>query len=141
MYKILKLNNIASEGLSVFENSDYHLGDEVSAPDAILLRSFNMHEMDIPESVKTIGRAGSGVNNIPIDKLSELAIPVFNAPGANANAVKELALAAILITARKIHRAIDYVHKLKASDNLKNDIESAKKQYVGYELPNKTSNA
>ena len=138
MYKILKLNNIAPEGLDVFENGDYHLGDEVTAPDAILVRSFNMHEMDIPESVKAIGRAGSGVNNIPIDKLSELAIPVFNAPGANANAVKELALAAILITARNIHRAIDYVHNLKPSNNLKNDIESAKKQYVGYELPNKT---
>jgi len=129
---------MAPEGLDVFGNGDYHLGDEVTAPDAILLRSFNMHEMDIPESVKAIGRAGSGVNNIPIDKLSELAIPVFNAPGANANAVKELALAAILITARNIHRAIDYVHNLKSSDNLKNDIESAKKQYVGYELPNKT---
>ena len=138
MYKILKLNNMAPEGLDVFGNGDYHLGDEVTAPDAILLRSFNMHEMDIPESVKAIGRAGSGVNNIPIDKLSKLAIPVFNAPGANANAVKELALAAILITARNIHRAIDYIHNLKSSDNLKNDIESAKKQYVGYELPNKT---
>ena len=138
MYKILKLNNMAPEGLDVFGNGDYHLGDEVTAPDAILLRSFNMHEMDIPVSVKAIGRAGSGVNNIPIDKLSKLAIPVFNAPGANANAVKELALAAILITARNIHRAIDYVHNLKSSDNLKNDIESAKKQYVGYELPNKT---
>ena len=138
MYKILKLNNMAPEGLDVFGNGDYHLGDEVTAPDAILLRSFNMHEMDIPESVKAIGRAGSGVNNIPIDKLSELAIPVFNAPGANANAVKELALAAILITARNIHRAIDYVHNLKPSNNLKNDIESAKKQYIGYELPNKT---
>ena len=138
MYKILKLNNIASEGLSVFENGYYHLGDEVTSPDAILLRSFNMHEMDIPESVQAIGRAGSGVNNIPIDKLSELAIPVFNAPGANANAVKELALAAILIAARNIHRAMDYIHNLKSSDNLKSDIESAKKQYVGYELPNKT---
>jgi len=138
MYKILKLNNIASEGLSVFENGDYHLGDEVTSPDAILLRSFNMHEIDIPESVQAIGRAGSGVNNIPIDKLSELAIPVFNAPGANANAVKELALAAILIAARNIHRAMDYIHNLKRSDNLKNDIESVKKQYIGYELPNKT---
>ena len=138
MYKILKLNNIASEGLSVFENGYYHLGDEVTSPDAILLRSFNMHEIDIPESVQAIGRAGSGVNNIPIDKLSELAIPVFNAPGANANAVKELALAAILIAARNIHRAMDYIHNLKSSDNLKSDIESAKKQYVGYELPNKT---
>ena len=138
MYKILKLNNIASEGLSVFENGDYHLGDEVTSPDAILLRSFNMHEMDIPKSVQAIGRAGSGVNNIPIDKLSELAIPVFNAPGANANAVKELALAAILIAARNIHRAMDYIHNLKSSDNLKSDIESVKKQYVGYELPNKT---
>ena len=138
MYKILKLNNIASEGLSVFENGDYHLGDKVTSPDAILLRSFKMHEMDIPKSVQAIGRAGSGVNNIPIDKLSELAIPVFNAPGANANAVKELALAAILIAARNIHRAMDYIHNLKSSDNLKSDIESAKKQYVGYELPNKT---
>jgi len=138
MYKILKLNNIASEGLSVFDNNEYHLGDKVTSPDAILLRSFNMHEMDIPKSIKAVARAGSGVNNIPIDKLSKLAIPVFNAPGANANAVKELTLAAILIAARNIHRAMDYVHNLKSSDNLKSDIESSKKQYVGYELPNKT---
>ena len=138
MYKILKLNNISSEGLSVFEHGDYHLGDQVTSPDAILLRSFNLHEMNIPKSVKAIGRAGSGVNNIPIDKLSELSIPVFNAPGANANAVKELTLAAILIAARNIHRAIDYVHNLKSLDTLKSDIEFAKKQYVGYELPNKT---
>tara|TARA_B100001750_G_scaffold129958_1_gene103320 strand:- start:6462 stop:7646 length:1185 start_codon:yes stop_codon:yes gene_type:complete len=138
MYKILKLNNIAHEGLLKFNSKKYHIGDEVTSPDAILLRSYNMHEIDIPTNLLAVGRAGSGVNNIPIEKMSKLAIPVFNAPGANANAVKELVLAAILISARNIHRAINYVNTLKNSENLKSDVESAKKEYVGFELPNKT---
>jgi len=138
MYKILKLNNISEEGLQRFNSKKYHIGDEVSSPDAILLRSYNMHELDIPTNLLAVGRAGSGVNNIPIEKMSEMAIPVFNAPGANANAVKELVLAAILISARNIHSAINYVNTLKNSENLKSDVESAKKEYVGFELPNKT---
>ena len=97
-----------------------------------------MHEMDITRDLKAIGRAGSGVNNIPIDKYTEQAIPVFNAPGANSNAVKELVLASILIAARNIHSAIKYVESVKESDNLKGDIEYGKKAYVGFELPAKT---
>ena len=138
MYKILKLNNIAQEGLNVFGSNEYHCGDDVTNPDAIILRSFDIHEMDIPIALKAVGRAGSGVNNIPIDKYTENAIPVFNAPGANSNAVKELVLASILITARNIHKAIKYVETVKHSENLKDDIEHGKKEYVGFELPTKT---
>ena len=138
MYKVLKLNNIAEEGLSVFDLDRFHCGDDVSNPDAIILRSFDMHDMDIPKDLKAVGRAGSGVNNIPIDKYTEQAIPVFNAPGANSNAVKELVLASILISARNIHSAIKYVESVKDSDDLKSDIEQGKKAYVGFELPTKT---
>ncbi len=109
MYKVLNLNNIAEEGLKVFNSERYHCGDDVTNPDAIILRSYDMHEMDIPKDLRAVGRAGSGVNNIPIDKYTEKAIPVFNAPGANSNAVKELVLASILIAARNIHSAIKYV--------------------------------
>ena len=138
MFKILKLNNIAKEGLKVFNSDDFHYGDDVTNPDAIILRSHDMHEMDISRDLKAVGRAGSGVNNIPIDKYTEQAIPVFNAPGANSNAVKELVLASILIAARNIHSAIKYVESVKESDNLKGDIEYGKKAYVGFELPAKT---
>ena len=138
MYKVLKLNNIAEEGLSVFDLDGFHCGDDVTNPDAIILRSFDMHDMDIPKNLKAVGRAGSGVNNIPIDKYTEQAIPVFNAPGANSNAVKELVLASILISARNIHSAIKYVESVKDSDDLKSDIEQGKKAYVGFELPTKT---
>ena len=137
MYKILKLNNIASKGLLSFDSNSYYIGDEVTSPDAILVRSYDMHEMEISPNLLAVGRAGTGVNNIPIEKMTKLAIPVFNAPGANANAVKELVIAAILISARNIHRAINYVNTLKDSENLKSEIESAKKEYVGFELPNK----
>jgi len=138
MYKILKLNNIAQEGLSVFNSSEYHCGEDVTNPDAIILRSYDIHEMNIPKDLKAVGRAGSGVNNIPIEKYTEHAIPVFNAPGANSNAVKELVLASILIAARNIHNAIKYVESVKNSENLKDDIEHGKKEYVGFELPTKT---
>ena len=138
MYKILKLNNIAQEGLSIFGSSEYHCGDNVTNPDAIILRSHDMHDMDISKDLKAVGRAGSGVNNIPIDIYTEHAIPVFNAPGANSNAVKELVLASILIAARNIHSAIKYVEMVKNSENLENDIEQGKKEYVGFELPTKT---
>ncbi|MBQ08240.1 MAG: 3-phosphoglycerate dehydrogenase [Gammaproteobacteria bacterium] len=138
MYKVLNLNNIAEEGLKVFNSERYHCGDDVTNPDAIILRSYDMHEMDIPKDLRAVGRAGSGVNNIPIDKYTEKAIPVFNAPGANSNAVKELVLASILIAARNIHSAIKYVELVKDSENLKSDIEHGKKAYVGFELPAKT---
>ncbi len=138
MYKILKLNNIADEGLNVFDSDGFHCGEDVTNPDAIILRSFDIHDMEIPKDLKTVGRAGSGVNNIPIEKYTEHAIPVFNAPGANSNAVKELVLASILISARNIHKAIKYVESVKESKDLKNDIEYGKKAYMGFELPAKT---
>ena len=122
MYKILKLNNIASDGLLSFDSNSYHIGDEVTSPDAILVRSYDMHEMEISPNLLAVGRAGTGVNNIPVEKMTKMAIPVFNAPGANANAVKELVLAAILISARNIYTAINYVNTLRNSENLKSEI-------------------
>jgi len=138
MYKVLKLNNIAIEGISTFPSDNYIVSNEISEPDAIILRSFDMHSMEIPSSLKAVGRAGSGVNNIPIKKLSDLAIPVFNAPGANSNAVKELVIAAILITARNIYQAIEFVEESEKPDDFKQRIELGKSKYIGYELPGKT---
>ena len=97
MPNILILNAIAKVGLDRFP-AGYNIGAKVTEPDGILVRSHNMHDMDIPASVKAIGRAGAGVNNIPVDKMSKRGAPVFNAPGANANAVKELVIAALLMT-------------------------------------------
>lgn len=139
MYKILTLNNIAVAGLRRLPRERYEVASEITHPDAIILRSHNMHDMEIPESVAVVGRAGAGVNNIPIDKLSELGVPVFNAPGANSNAVKELAIAGLLIAARNICSAWDYVQELQdAGDELDAKIEAGKKQFVGFELPGRT---
>ena len=93
MNKILTLNNISVAGLEKLPRDSYEIASEIQHPDAILLRSFKMHDMDIPESLKAVGRAGAGVNNIPVNKMSEKGVVVFNAPGANANAVKELVVA------------------------------------------------
>lgn len=136
MYKILTLNNIAEAGLRRLPRDRYEVANEVAEPDAILLRSQNMHSMEIPTSVEAIGRAGAGTNNIPVDQLSERGIPVFNAPGANANAVKELAIAGMLIGARNLCRASEYVSTLKESgDALSAAVEAGKKRFVGNELP------
>ncbi|MEJ2061442.1 MAG: 3-phosphoglycerate dehydrogenase, partial [Gammaproteobacteria bacterium] len=93
MFKILTLNNISVKGLERLPREEYEVASEISHPDAILLRSYNMHEMALPDSLKAVARAGAGVNNIPVQRLSDLGLPVFNAPGANANAVKELVIA------------------------------------------------
>ncbi len=139
MYKILTLNNIAVAGLRRLPRERYEVASEITHPDAIILRSHDMHEMDIPETVAVVGRAGAGVNNIPIDKLSARGVPVFNAPGANSNAVKELAIAGLLIAARNICSAWDYVQELQdAGDQLDARIEAGKKQFVGFELPGRT---
>lgn len=139
MFKIATLNNIADAGLQRFPADLYQVGTEIDQPDAILLRSHNMHDMEIPESVAAIGRAGAGVNNIPLAAMSARGIPVFNAPGANANAVKELAVAGMLIAARNICSARDYVNGLTDEGDLLNKaIEAGKKQFVGYELPGRT---
>ncbi|MDH4110162.1 MAG: phosphoglycerate dehydrogenase [Gammaproteobacteria bacterium] len=139
MYKILTLNNIAVAGLQRFPRDRYEVASEIAHPDAILLRSYNMHGMAIPESVAAVGRAGAGVNNIPIDAMSKRGVPVFNAPGANANAVKELVVAGLLIAARNICDAHDYVRGLKlGGEELEKAVEAGKKQFVGFELPGRT---
>ena len=139
MYKILTLNNISVAGLEKLPRDNYEVASEMTHPDAILLRSFKMHNMEIPSSLRAVGRAGAGVNNIPVDKLSELGIPVFNAPGANANAVKELVLAGMLLGCRNIASAWDYVRNLHGDDaQLNKLVEAGKKQYAGFELPGRT---
>ncbi len=139
MYKILTLNAIAVAGLRRLPRERYEVASEIVNPDAIILRSHDMHDMAIPESVAVVGRAGAGVNNIPIDRLSERGIPVFNAPGANSNAVKELAMAGLLLAARNICPAWEYVRGLQdAGDDLDKKVEAGKKQFVGFELPGRT---
>lgn len=139
MFKVLTLNNIAVEGLRHFPRDRYEVASEIAHPDAIILRSYNMHDMVIPDTVAAIGRAGAGTNNIPIESMSARGIPVFNAPGANANAVKELAIAGLLIAARNICDAREYVNGLAdTGDKLEKAVEAAKKQFVGFELPGKT---
>ena len=139
MYKVLTLNDIAVEGLRHLPRERFEVASEISHPDAILVRSHDMHAMDIPESVAAIGRAGAGTNNIPIEAMSKRGIPVFNAPGANANAVKELAIAGLLIAARNICNAREHVKSLDVTgDELEKAVEASKKQFVGFELPGKT---
>lgn len=138
-YKILTLNHIAVAGLRVLPRERYEVSSQMPHPDAILLRSFNMHDMDIPASVKAVGRAGAGTNNVPLEILSRRGVPVFNAPGANANAVKELVLAGLFLAARNLCAGWDYVRGLEgdANDVLK-AVETGKKQFAGYELPGRT---
>jgi D-3-phosphoglycerate dehydrogenase len=139
MYKVLTLNNIAVEGLRHLPRERYEVASEIAHPDAILLRSYNMHDMEIPESLAAVGRAGAGTNNIPCDKLAHMGIPVFNAPGANANAVKELTIGGLLLAARNLCDAHEYVKGLKETgDALNKAVEAGKKQFVGSELPGKT---
>jgi D-3-phosphoglycerate dehydrogenase len=139
MFKVLTLNNIAVEGLRRLPRERYEAASEIAHPDAILLRSHNMHDMDIPDTVAAIGRAGAGTNNIPCDAMAARGVPVFNAPGANANAVKELVIAGMLMGARNLGNAREYVKTLaEAGDELKKAVEAGKKQFVGFELPGKT---
>jgi D-3-phosphoglycerate dehydrogenase len=138
-FKILTLNNIAVAGLDRLPRTRYEIASDINRPDAILVRSAAMHGMEIPSSLLAVGRAGAGVNNIPVGNLSERGIPVFNAPGANANAVKELVLGSLFIAARNLIAANDYVRKLEGSDDeMASAVESAKKQFVGFELPRRT---
>ena len=139
MFKILTLNNIAVEGLRRFPRSRYEVASEIAHPDAVLLRSHNMHDMEIPDTVAAIGRAGAGTNNIPCDAMAARGVPVFNAPGANANAVKELVIGGMLMGARNLGNAGEYVKTLdETGDALKKAVEAGKKQFVGFELPGKT---
>ncbi len=138
-YQILTLNQISSHGLHRFPAARYAVGKTAIAPDAILVRSHDMREMAIPASVKAVGRAGAGTNNIPVAALSQRGVPVFNAPGANANAVKELVLAALLIGARNLVPALAYVRGLDATaSDFERHVEDGKKQFAGVELPHRT---
>ena len=134
-YNILTLNQISSHGLHRFPAARYTVGKGVEHPDAILVRSHDMHALRIPESVKAIGRAGAGTNNIPVAEMSKRGVPVFNAPGANANAVKELVFTALLLAARNVIPALSYVASLENGPELDKRVEEGKKQFAGIELP------
>ncbi|HSH07468.1 MAG TPA: phosphoglycerate dehydrogenase [Burkholderiales bacterium] len=137
--EVLVFDQVSPLGLKGFPGERYALVNESSAPDVIVLRSRNLHEYGFAESVKAVGRAGAGVNNIPVPKLSGRGIPVFNAPGANANAVKELVLAGILMSARNLGAALDFVRGLDpAAPDLGKRVESGKKAFAGIELPGHT---
>ena len=139
MYKLLTLNSIAAEGLSRLPAEHYEVGSDIKQPDAILVRSQKMHDMEIPGSVLAVGRAGAGVNNIPVEKLSRRGVPVFNAPGANANAVKELVIAGMLLAARNLCPAWQFVQQLQGEGaELEKAVEAGKKKFVGFELPSRT---
>lgn len=139
MHKILTLNNISVAGLERLPRENYEVASEIQHPDAILLRSFKMHEMEIPPTLKAVGRAGAGVNNIPVDKMSAAGIPVFNAPGANANAVKELVITGMLLACRNICQAWDFSRKLEGEDaEINKQVEAGKKNFGGFELPGRT---
>ena len=139
MFKILTYNNISRAGLDRFPDEQYQVGAQIDSPDAVMLRSFNLHEQTIPASLKAVGRAGAGVNNIPVAEYTQRGIPVFNAPGANSNAVAELAIAGMLLAARNIVPALNFVRNLKGSDDSLNEqIENEKKHFAGFELSGKT---
>ena len=140
MYKVLTLNQISVKGLNRFPREQYEIASEFSHPDAILLRSHKLTMDEIADTVLCIGRAGAGTNNIPVAECTRLGIPVFNAPGANANAVKELVAAALLLGSRGIVEGINYVSTLDIADEaeLNRILEAQKKQFKGSELTGKT---
>lgn len=138
MFDILTLNNIAKCGLDQLSNKKYKVTDDASKDaDGIILRSFAMHDMELPASLKAVARAGAGTNNIPIDKCSEKGIVVFNTPGANANAVKELVIAALLLSSRKISDGIAWAGTLTGDDVAK-QVEKGKSSFAGQEIQGKT---
>jgi D-3-phosphoglycerate dehydrogenase len=135
--EILVLNNVAQVGLKRFPAERYAMVKESKDPWAILVRSADLHKHEFGPSLRAVGRAGAGVNNIPVAALSRRGIPVFNAPGANANAVKELVLAGMLIAARNLGPALEFTRKL-GQENLEKTVEDGKKQFAGFELPGHT---
>lgn len=137
MYKVHCLNNISEKGLELL-TSDYELTDSLQDADVVLVRSADMHDMDVPDSLKVVARAGAGVNNIPLQKLAERGIPVFNTPGANANAVKELVIAGMLLSARDIIGGNAWVKANADDENVGKAAEKAKKQFAGGEITGKT---
>lgn len=139
MYQIKTLNKISNVGLSKFDKEKYIYGDNVENPDAIMVRSASMHEMEMPKSLLAIARAGAGVNNIPVADCAKQGIVVFNTPGANANAVKELVICGMLLSSRKVTRAIDWCKTIKdEGDNVGKTVEKGKSAFAGPEIKGKT---
>jgi D-3-phosphoglycerate dehydrogenase len=139
MFHIKTYNNISDKGLNRLPADNYSISPEVDNPDAIILRSHNLHGMDVPANLKAVGRAGAGTNNVPVEQLGEQGVVVFNAPGANANAVKELVIAGMLLACRNICQAWQYAANVEGADEEQNKaVEAGKKKYVGYELPGRT---
>jgi len=138
MYNILTLNKIAACGTDLLDRAKYSVSDDTAKPDAILVRSASMHEMELPENLLAIARAGAGTNNIPIDKCSERGVVVFNTPGANANAVKELVIAALFMSSRKIPASMEWIKTLKGKgDEVGKLVEKGKSQFAGPEIMGK----
>jgi D-3-phosphoglycerate dehydrogenase len=139
MFKIKTFNNISEKGLKRLPGDSFSVSADENQPDAIILRSANLHEMEFNRELKAVGRAGAGTNNVPVEKLSEHGLPVFNAPGANANAVKELVIAGMLIACRNIVQAWDYAAHIEGTEAEQNrKVEDGKKKFVGFELPGRT---
>jgi D-3-phosphoglycerate dehydrogenase len=139
MFKVRTLNNISIQGLERLPRDRYEVASDIQSPDALLLRSADLHKAEIPASVKVIARAGAGTNNIPVAAMSARGVPVFNAPGANANAVKELVLASMLVAARNLAPALEFVRGLSGDDaELHRQVEDGKKNFVGLELPGRS---
>ncbi len=134
-FKVMVLNAISPNGLKRLPGDRYTVGKDLRDPDAVLVRSADMHQLDIPASVRAIARAGAGTNNIPVKRMSERGVPVFNAPGANANAVKELVLAGMLLAARNLAPALRFVAALDpAAEGMDKTVEEGKKNFAGFEL-------
>ncbi|MEN8118282.1 MAG: phosphoglycerate dehydrogenase [Bacteroidota bacterium] len=139
MFKIQTLNKIDPDGLKLFPLGDYEIASELPSPDAIVLRSFKMHDMELPSSLKAVARAGAGVNNIPIDKCTEQGIVVFNTPGANANGVKEMVIAGLMLSSRDIIGATNWAKTLVGEgDAVPSLVEQGKKNFAGQEIKGKT---
>lgn len=138
MFNILTLNKISASGLANFDAAKYTCADDFAAPDAVIVRSASMHEMEIPASVLAIARAGAGYNNIPVDACTEKGICVFNTPGANANAVKELVICGLLLASRRVVPSIDWCRTLKGEDEISKKIEKGKSNFAGPEIMGKT---
>jgi D-3-phosphoglycerate dehydrogenase len=139
MFKVQTLNTISASGLNQLPRDSYEVSSELLHPDAILVRSQSLHDVVLPNTVKVVGRAGAGVNNIPVAELTKRGIPVFNTPGANANAVRELVIASMLLASRNLCQAWDYVRNLKGTNaEIDSEVEKNKKQFVGFELMGKT---
>lgn len=138
MFNVLTLNKISPAGLNQLDPAKYNYGDAVENPDAVIVRSAKMHDMELPESLLAIARAGAGTNNIPVDKCTEKGIVVFNTPGANANAVKELVICGLLLASRKVVPGIDFANSLKGSgDEYSKKVEKGKSAFKGPEIQGK----